>query len=327
MKWRVLLTTLLLFGLLSSVAYGQNPESSTIIKVGVTQIVDHPALDASRQGFIDRLEELGYKKDVNIKYDIQSAQGETSLALMIAQKFVADQVDLILAIATPTSQAAASVTERIPIVFTAVTDPVVAELVQSIEKPGTNLTGTSDLTPVAQQLELLVKIAPNAKRVGVVYNSGEVNSVVQVDLAKEAAKALGLTIVEAVASNTSEVLTAARSLQGRVDAIYIPTCNTAVAALESIVMVAEQIKVPLIVGEEDSVARGGLATFGINYYNLGRQTADIAVRILSGENPAEIPVEYYKMESELVINTAAAERMGITFSEELLNEAVVIYTE
>src|SRR5690606_19925593 len=191
---------------------------------------------------------------------------------------------------------------------------------------GTNGTGTSDLTPVRAQLELLKEIAPNAKRVGIVYNAGEVNSVVQVEIARAAAAELGLTIVEATAGNSSEVLQAAQSLQGRVDAMYVPTDNTVVSALESVVGVAERAGIPLIAGEADSVAKGALATVGIDYYKLGRQTADIAHRVLQGENPAHIPIEYLN-EQSVVLNAGAARRMKVDIPESVRARAVRIIEE
>ncbi len=290
------------------------------LRVGVTQIVEHPALDAARQGFIDRLAELGYEEGTDVVYDIQSAQGDFGTALTIAQKFAADGVDLVLAIATPAAQAAAQVLRDTPILITAVTDPVAAELVDSIERPGTNVTGTSDLTPVRAQLELLTMLAPSARRVGVIYNAGEVNSVVQVNLAKAAAADLGLEVVEATAANSSEVLSAAQSLVGRVDALYVPTDNTVVSAIESVVLVAERARLPLIAGEDLSVEQGALATVGIDYYQLGRQTADMALRVLQGENPAEMSIEYQN-EINLVVNLSAAQRMGVTIPEDLLANA------
>ncbi|MBO8141927.1 MAG: ABC transporter substrate-binding protein [Firmicutes bacterium] len=290
------------------------------LRIGITQIVEHPALDASRQGFIDRLAELGYEPGVDVIYDIQSAQGDLGTANTIAQKFAADRVDLVLAIATPTAQAVANVIKDIPILITAVTDPVAAELVESIERPGTNVTGTSDLTPVRMQLELLKRLVPSARRVGIIYNAGEVNSVVQVNLAKEAARDLGFSLVEATAANSSEVLQAAQSLQGRVDAIYVPTDNTVVSAIESVVLVAERARLPLIAGEELSVENGALATIGIDYYQLGRQTADIAYRVLQGEDPAEIPIEYLD-EMSIVINLRAAERMGVEVPASIVEQA------
>jgi len=290
------------------------------LRVGVTQIVEHPALDEARQGFIDRLAELGYEEGTDVVYDIQSAQNDVGTALTIAQKFAADGVDLVLAIATPAAQAAAQVLRDTPILITAVTDPVAAELVDSIERPGTNVTGTSDLTPVRAQLELLTMLAPSARRVGVIYNAGEVNSVVQVNLAKAAAADLGLEVVEATAANSSEVLSAAQSLVGRVDALYVPTDNTVVSAIESVVLVAERARLPLIAGEDLSVDQGALATVGIDYYQLGRQTADMALRVLQGENPAEMSIEYQN-EINLVVNLSAAQRMGVTIPEDLLANA------
>lgn len=294
--------------------------SAAPLKVGITQIVEHPSLDKARQGFIDRLTELGYVEGQDIVYDIHSAQGDLSVARAIAEKFLADRVDMVLAIATPTAQAAAQVIKEIPILITAVTDPVAAGLVESIERPGTNVTGTSDLTPVEAQLTLLKLIAPAATRVGIVYNAGETNSVVQVQIARNVAAQRGLQVVEATAGNSSEVLQAAQSLQGRVDAIYVPTDNTVVSAIDAVVAVAERLKLPLIVGEESSVEQGGLATIGIDYYQLGRQTADIAHRVFQGENPAEIPIEY-QAEQTIIVNLGAAQRMNVQIPSELIAEA------
>ncbi len=312
---RMRLVVAVLVVLVASVAAWSQP-----IKVGVTQIVEHPALDAARQGFIDRMAELGYAAGTDIVYDIQSAQGDQGTALTIAQKFAADRVDLVLAIATPTAQAAAQVIRDIPILITAVTDPVAAELVDSIERPGTNVTGTSDLTPVRAQLALLKALVPDARRVGIIYNAGEVNSVVQADLARRAAAVFGLQLIEATAVNSSEVMQAAQSLVGRVDALYVPTDNTVVSAIESVVAVAERARLPLITGEDLSVEQGALATVGLDYYELGRQTADIAYRVLQGENPADIPIEY-QQEMSVVINVGAAARMGVVIPDELLEGA------
>ena len=305
--------------LMSTAAFAQ----SAPLRIGITQIVEHPSLDQARQGFIDRLAELGYVEGTNVLYDYHSAQGDWATAQTIARKFQTDGVDMILAIATPSAQAAAHLVKDIPILITAVTDPVAAELVESIERPGTNVTGTSDLTPVKAQLELLKEIAPTAVRVGVVYNAGEVNSVVQVEIARAAAAELGLQLIEATATNSSEVLQAAQSLQGRVDAIYVPTDNTVVSALESVVLVAERARLPLIAGEADSVAKGALASVSIDYYQLGRQTADIAHRVLQGENPAEIAIEYQN-ELSIVLNLDAAERMGVPIPDSVIAKAVRI---
>lgn len=302
--------------MLSTIVVGAAP-----IKVGIVQLVEHLALDAAHDGFVDRLTELGYKEGTDIVYDFHSAQNDMPTAQTIAQKFAADRVDLVLAIATPAAQGAANVIRDIPILITAVTDPVDAGLVQSFDKPGTNVSGTSDLTPVELQLELLKDIVPGAKRVGIIYNSGESNSVVQVDIAKEVAPKLSIELIESTATNTSEIMQAAQSLIGRVDAIYVPTDNTAVTAIESIVQVAENAQLPLIVGEEHSVESGALATVGLDYYELGRQTADMAHRILQdGADPAEMPIEY-QSETSIMLNLSAAQRMGVTIPDAILNEA------
>lgn len=299
------------------------PSPGKVYRIGIMQIVEHPSLDAARQGFIDALAELGYRDGQNVRYEIRSAQGDLAIAQTIAQRFVAEQVDMILAIATPTAQAAAQATRTIPILITAVTDPVAARLVQSLERPGTNVTGTSDMTPVAAQLQLLKRLVPSARRVGVVYNPGEVNSQVQAALTRQAAARLGLEVVEASASSSTEVLTAAQSIARRVDAFYVFTDNTVVSALESVIKVAEEARKPLIVGEGDSVRRGGLASVAIDYYQLGRQTGRMAARVLEGASPAEMPIQFQE-EARLIINLKAAARMGVTVPEALLKEAAEV---
>lgn len=296
------------------------------LKVGIIQIVEHPALDAARQGFIDVMSENGYVEGENIIYDYQNAQGDMSTANTIAQKFSIDKPDLILAIATPTAQAVANVIKDIPILITAVTDPVDAGLVNSAEKPGTNVTGTTDMNPIDKQLELVLKFKPEAQKVGIVYNAGESNSVVQVKIAREVAKDLGIELIEATADTSANVLQAALSLANRVDAIYVPTDNTVVSAIESVVMVAEEFDLPMIVGEDNSVRSGGLATVGIDYYRLGRQTAEMALKVIKGEaEPATMPIERQK-EMKLVINAEAAKAMGVTIPDELREAADEILT-
>ncbi len=309
---QVFMITMLLSFLVVVPTGGETP-----IKIGITQIVEHPALDSARQGFQDALAQEGW---TNVTFDMQNAQGDMATATTIARKFADDRVDLILAIATPTAQAAAQVTSDIPILITAVTDPVAAGLVNTMESPGTNVTGTTDMTPVKTQLELLLEIAPSVQRVGILFNVGEVNSVVQVELAKQVAGDLGLEIVEAGATTSGEVLEAARSLPGRVDAIYVPTDNTVVSALESVIMVAEDNNLPLIVGEEESVVRGGLATTGINYYDLGFQTGLMAIQVLNGADPQTMPIQSADR-VETVLNLEAARNMGIEFPASLLERA------
>lgn len=306
--------------LVIAVIFFSQDRSSGPLQIGIIQIVEHPALDAARQGFIDALSEAGFEEGVHVVYQLQNAQGDMAVATTIARKFVDDKVDLVLAIATPTSQAMAQATEEIPILITAVTDPLEAGLVLSMEKPGTNVTGTTDMTPVRTQLELLKELSPEARRVGIIYNTGEINSVVQAQIAKEAAPGLGLEVVEAVASNSGEVMQSARSLVGRVDALYVPTCNTVVSALEAVVIVAEENNLPLIVGEENSVERGGLATTGINYYDLGFQTGKMAIEVIEGAEPSEMAIQSAD-KVETVVNLTAALNMGVEIPDSLLQRA------
>lgn len=317
----VIVLLLILF-LLSSVILAEGK-----VSIAITQLVEHPALDEARRGFIDVLAENGYAEGEQVEYDIQNAQGEMVNANTIAQKFALDKPDLIMAISTPSAIAAANAIRDIPILITAVTDPVDAGLVESNEKPGTNVTGTNDMNPIKEQFELILQFVPEAKSVGIIYNAGESNSVVQVNIAKEVSEELGLRLVEASVSSSTEVLMSANSLLGRVDAIYVPTDNTVVSTIESVVMVAEENNLPLIAGEENSIQRGAIATIGINYYRLGRQTGEMALRILKGEaRPEDMPIESQK-EYRLVLNVDAAEAMGVEIPEDLLNNADEIYKE
>lgn len=285
------------------------------VKIGITQIVTHPALDAAREGFKKALADAG----IQATYDEQNAQGDAATATSIANKFKDAGLDLILAIATPTAQATAQVVTTTPILFTAVTDPVAAKLVTSAEAPGANVTGTSDLNPVAEQIALVKKIKPDAKSVGVIYSSGEVNSEVQVKLAKEAAAKEGLTLVEKTVSTAGEVSQAAQSLD--VDAIYVPTDNNVVSAIASVVQVAEQKKIPIVAGDGDTVKAGAVITYGLDYDKLGYQTGQMAVKILNGSaKPATMPVETQK-DLQLLINSKAAARMGVTIPAELAAKA------
>lgn len=295
--------------------------ANQVMRIGVIQIVEHPSLDAARQGFIDLLAEKGYIAGEKVSYDLQNAQGDISIANTIAQKFLVERPDLILAIATPTAQAVANVITDIPILITAVTDPVAAGLVESMELPNTNVSGTTDLTPVAKQIELLLKFQPDTGKVGIIYNAGEVNSLVQVEIARRVCQEKGLKLVEVTADTSANVLQAAQSLAGRVDAFYVPTDNTVVSAIESVVMVAEDYDLPLIVGEADSVERGGLATEGLSYYSLGRQTGEMALKVLRGEARVEnLPIESQQT-TRLVINAAAADKMGIKIPVQLTEAA------
>lgn len=281
------------------------------VKIGIMQIVDHPALNAARDGLKDALKEVyGYVEGENVVYDAQSAQGDVATANTIAQKFVAEKVNLIVSIATPTSQAAANATKEIPIVFSAVTDPVAAGLVKDLQKPGGNVTGISDMTPVDRQIYLIKFLFPGAKKVGTLYNSGEVNSVVTNELAKKACQENGLELLEATVTSTADVAMAAQSLVGKVDAIYVSTDNTVVSALDVVAKVCLDNKIPLILADPTTVEKGALCGLGFDYYLHGRQTADIVARILKGEKPGDIPVEFAK-KLTLLVNAKVLGNLGL----------------
>jgi putative ABC transport system substrate-binding protein len=287
--------------------------------VALTQIVEHPALDACRKGVEEELTAQGF----DVTWNYESAQGNPGTAAQIARKFVGDAPDAIVAISTPSAQAVVAATKDIPVVFTAVTDPVGAKLIDNPEKPGGNVTGMTDLSPIAQHLDLIARITPNAKRIGVIYNPGEANSVTLVGLVKEHAPAHGMTIVEAAAPRSNDVLAAARSLVGKVDAVYVPTDNTVVSALEGVIKTGIENKLPIYAGDTDSVPRGAIAALGFNYYDVGRQTGAIVARVLKGEKPGDIAIQGVE-KTELAVNPKSAEAMGVTIPAEVIAEAKTV---
>ena len=288
-----------------------------VYKIGVVQLVEHAALDASYQGFVDGLAEAGLVDGQNIKIDYQNAQGEQANCVTIAQKLVNDRSDLILAIATPAAQAVANLTRSIPILVTAVTDPASAQLVKSNEKPDTNVSGTSDLTPVEAQIKLAKQMVPNLQTIGFLYCSSEQNSKFQIDIAKKVCDELGIDYVEATVSNSNEIQQVTQSLVGKVDAIYSPTDNMIAAGMATVALVTIPAQLPVFCGEQGMTELGGLATYGINYYELGKQTAKQAVAILKeGKNPADMPIEYLA-NGDLYVNMENAQAIGITIPEEI----------
>ncbi|MCP2239143.1 ABC transporter substrate-binding protein [Thermoanaerobacterium thermosaccharolyticum] len=291
-----------------------------MITIGITQIVEHPALDSAREGFIKALKDNGYVEGKNVTFIQENAQGDMSTAQTIAKKFVDKNVDLIFSIATPTTQAVKKATSTIPIVFTAVTDPVAAGLVNSLDKPGGNVTGTSDMEPINDQLKLIKDLVPGAKRIGIIYNAGEANSTVQVKIAKDDAASLGYSIVEATVSNSSEVNQAAQSLVGKVDAIWLPTDNTVASSVAAIIKVANSAKIPVVAAEKGMVEGGSLATLGISYSDLGYQAGSMAIKILKGEKPANIKVETAK-NLQLIINQKEADAIGLKIPDSIMKKA------
>ena len=294
-------------------------------RIGISQFVEHPALDSAREGFIEGLAEEGFSEE-NIEFIEQNAQADFATAQSIAQQFKSNNLDLILAIATPNAQAAANVITDTPVLFTAVTDPFEAGIVQSMEVPGGNMTGTTDMNPVAQQIELIKEFIPEITDLGVLYNPGEVNSVVQIDLVKEATAEMGIKLHEGTVSNSSEVSLAASSLVGDVDAIYVPTDNIIVSALPSVLNITNQNNIPVFGSENGQVRQGAIATLGIDYKLLGIQTGKMAARVLNGAKPAEMAVETSD-ELKLYLNTKAAENLNLKIPAAVSERADVIYDE
>ena len=296
------------------------PAKAQDVTVAVTAIVEHPALDAARDGVKEALAEAGYKEGENLTFLYESAQGNPGTAAQIARQFIGEGPTVIVPISTPSAQAVVSATRDVPVVFTAVSDPVGAQLVKEMEKPGGNVTGISDMSPVADHVALIKEITPDAKSIGFLYNTAEANSISTLAALKEEAAKAGLEVIESVATKSSEVQGAARALVGRVDVLYIPTDNTIVSAFEAAVGVAEEAKLPLYAGDTDSVPRGALAALGFNYFDVGKQTGDVVVRVLKGEAPGDIPVRV-AAGTDLVINKTAAEKIGLTFPEAVLSRA------
>jgi putative ABC transport system substrate-binding protein len=291
--------------------------------VAMTAIVEHPALDAVRDGVKKGLADLGYAEGTDVTFTYETAQGNPATAAQIARQFVGESPDVIVAISTPSAQAAAAATTEIPIVFSAVTDPVAAGLVQSMEMPGGNITGVSDMAPVGDHIALIQEITPDVKRLGVLFNPGEANSVSSVAAVKEAASAAGIEVVEGPATKSADVQQAARSLVGKVDAIYVPTDNTIVSALESAISVANEAKLPLYAADTDSVARGALAAVGFNYFDVGVQTSVLIDQVLRGEDPGTIPA-IFATGTDLQVNKATAELIGVTLPQAVIDRAAKV---
>ena len=288
------------------------------VSISVNQFVEHPALDSSVQGFKDALADEGFQDAV---FTVHNAQANMPTVLQIVNQIQGEKPDLVLAVATPSAQATVQKIKDIPVLFTAITDPLSAGLVDSMDRPGHNVTGTTDMNPIEAQVALVREIHPQAKNMGVIYNAGEANSVVQVGILKTAAAKYGFELKEAVTANTAGVYQAAQSLVGGVDVIYLPTDNTVISSQESVIKVCLDSKIPLYPGEAESVRKGGVASLALDYYKLGRQTGVQAARILRGEaQPADMPVETQK-ETSLVVNLSFAESVGVVLPQSVLDRA------
>ncbi len=304
-------------------AGGSKTEKTKVVNIGISQFVEHGALDSAREGFVKALEEKGYKDGEKIKIDLQNAQADMTNTQTIAQGFVADKKDLLLGIATPSAQALYNATKETPILITAVTDPVNAGLVKSLEKPGTNVTGTSDALDLKLQFQLLKELYPQAKKVGVIYTTSEANSEVQVKQIKEMAPTFGLEVVTAGVSTSNDVAQSLDSIIDGVDIMYVPTDNIVVSAMPLIYQKTIAKKIPIIASEKGQVESGALATEGIDYFKLGHQTGLMAVQIIEGKNPKDMPIQTAK-EFTLTINENTVKELGLKLPEELKKRAEMI---
>lgn len=292
--------------------------------LAITQITVHPALDAVRKGVTDELAAEGMTPDKDYKLIYQNAQGNPANAVQITRQFVGQAPDVIVGISTASAQQLAATIKNIPIVFGAVTDPVAAGLLKNPAHPEGNVTGVSSLAPIGKQLGLLLKIMPAVKSVGVLYNPGEANSVVLVDLLKKEAAARDLKVVEAPVTTSAENVTAARTLVGRADAIYVPNDNTVVQGLDGILKVADDSRIPVLAGDTASVGRGALASVGFSYYDIGREVGQRVYKLLHGAKIADLPVEQVH-KVDVYLNRNTAERIGVRFPQDVAKSAKKIF--
>lgn len=316
---RKLLAPLLVVGILltSLISLHQlkADKKKDVFRIGISQFITHQSLDATREGFVDELAKQGYVEGKNIEIDLQNAQGEQRNLKTISQQ-LAESSDVVLAIATPSAQSLANTTQTTPVVFSAVTDPVSAKLVDSREHPGGNVTGTSDQSSdaISTQINLIKNVLPKAKTIGILYTQSEPNSVVQKDEAKRLLEEKGFTVVEKTILDSNNVKAAAESLMTEVDMVFVPTDNIISSTMETVKQVSIKHKVPVFGGSTEMIAVGGLYNYGTNYEELGRQTARMLVRVLKGEKPENIAVELPE-KLELHTNQEMADALGIDISK------------
>lgn len=326
---KILVSVCLTLALVLALVLTSGCAKETQYKIGLTQFATHPAADAGRQGFKDALKAAGFEEGKNVTYDYQNPEGDASTEQTIAQKFVNEKVDLIFSFGTRVSQQCVNAAKgtNIPVVFCGITDPVAAGLVTSLSShPNENVTGTSDMIEVKSSVDLILQIVPSVKKLGTIYNAGEVNSVVLVNQLKEVCPPLGITLVERTISTSADVKAAAESLVGQVDAIWVGTDNTVVSGLEALIKVCEDNKIPFFPSDDPSIKRGGIACLGFDYYDIGYQTGEMAVKILKGTEASDIPAELGKKFS-YTVNTKAAERYGVTIPQAILDKALTKYAE
>jgi len=316
---RKLLAPLLVVGILltSLISLHQlkADKKKDVFRIGISQFITHQSLDATREGFVDELAKQGYAEGKNVEIDLQNAQGEQRNLKTISQQ-LAESSDVVLAIATPSAQSLANTTQTTPVIFSAVTDPVSAKLVESREHPGGNVTGTSDQSSdaISTQINLIKKVLPKAKTIGILYTQSEPNSVVQKDEAKRLLEEKGFTVVEKTILDSNNVKAAAESLMAEVDMVFVPTDNIISSTMETVKQVSIKHKVPVFGGSTEMIAVGGLYNYGTNYEELGRQTARMLIRVLKGEKPENIAVELPE-KLELHTNQEMADALGIDISK------------
>lgn len=321
-----LLTAVLMTATMLGGCGNASTEKADVINIGIIQQLQHGSLDDAREGFIDGLKEAGYVDGENIKINYQNASGEVTNCQQICEVFGDSGMDMVLAIATNAAQAAVQEFQdtEVPVLFTAVTDPVDAGLVESKEAPGKNVTGTSDMPVIADQIAVIKDVLPDAKNLAILYTSSESNSEIQAKEAKKAAEELGMKVTIQTSSSSNDIAQVVASVAGSVDAIYIPSDNAFASAMSTVNSVAKDNKLPVFCAVEDMIKEGGIATTAVDYYELGKQTAAQAVRILKGEKASEIAVETQK-EFALVVNETFAKSVGVEIPVAIIEKAVTKY--
>jgi putative ABC transport system substrate-binding protein len=296
--------------------------ASAMVRIGITAIVDHPALDSAREGVIELLIKKGLVKGKDFDVEFQSAQGNISTAVSIANYFNTNGFDIVVAISTPSAQSCMNAIKTFPVVFSAVTDPVAASLVPALGKNPGNVVGVSDMTPVKTQFQLLKFVVPDVKKVGIVTNPGEANSIVITEHARAACEELGLTLVEVVGSNTSEMISALSAMVDDLDALYVGTDNTAASCIESLHRITVSKKVPMLCGDFNTARDGGVMAYGFDYFSLGMDTGTIVWDIIQGKSVSEIDSRLMNADSLLLLlNLDVAKEIGLTFPESVKNRA------
>lgn len=316
----------IVLGMISSIGLSlaqHSKDTNAKLKIAVTQIVEHPALDETRKGLYDRLVEEGYEGD-KLSWTYDSAQGNMSLAAQIAQKFVGQKPDVIVAIATPSAQSflSANAQSQIPVVFTSVSDPLGAKLVKDLKNPQGFMTGVSNMIDWSPQLDLIKNLVPTLKTVGVIYNPGEANSVTLIEQFKSLCKEQNIKVVPAMANKSIDVGPAAQSLVGKVDLIFITNDSTAFSAFDAVAKTGLEAKIPIVVSDIDLIDQGALAAIGPNQYEIGRQTGEMVINIINGQNPSTMPV-VFPDRIDLALNLKTAKAINLSISEDLLKRATV----